>query len=118
MKRSLFYAVLAVLMLPTLAFSPVEENLQARTKVIEDAKVQVQLYNLQQQRTTLAITDLDEEVSYYKTTISRHNGFAKILDVSELSNGRYLLKVNNGSTTLKEIMKVDDNRILLSGFSE
>ena len=118
MKRSLFYAVLAVLMLPTLAFSPIEENLQARTKVIENTKVQVQLYNLQEQRTTFEITDMEEEVSYYKTTISKHNGFAKILDVSELSDGRYLLKVDNGTTTLKEIMKVDDKRILLSGFSE
>jgi len=118
MKRSLFYSVLVLLLVPAFAFSPVEGNLQAHTEVVENSKVKVRLYNLQEQRTIFKITDLDEEIRYYAATISKHNGYAKILDLSDLADGRYLITVDSGDTTLKQIMKVEGQSILLSEFSE
>lgn len=118
MRQSIFCAVVALLLLPALAFTPATGNLQVHTKVVNENMIKVQLYNLQQARTSIELTDMTQRVTYFSAHISKHNGFSRILDLSDLPDGRYIIKVRSGDASMKQVMKIQDGQILLSEFSE
>lgn len=74
----------------------------------------VNLANLQGKTAKLEITSLGEKVEYHRQWIQDHNGYAQRLNLKELPQGRYLLKVKHDGATVQKVLKVEETRVFVS----
>ena len=98
------FLVLALLFTcgPALSFANATDPLVTRTQV-EDFRLDLQLANLQGQRTLVSLKNLDGGSVYY-TRVREHNGYALTLDLSKLPAGRYLLKVKQDEVLRQQVV--------------
>jgi len=113
MKRLLLSLALALPMLQMLATPPTIENVLVNTKV-EDRSLLVQLANLQKEKTVLTFEGLDNREVYHEQIINDHNGFMARLNLNDLPKGRYVLKIRQGTSVLRQVVVVDPNSIMCS----
>lgn len=112
MKRLFMSLALALPMLQLLATLPIE-NVLLSTRVDERALV-VQLANLQKEKTVLTLESLDSRETFHEQVINDHNGYSARLNLNELPKGRYILRVKQGDSSLRQVLVVDQNSILCS----
>lgn len=116
--KCMLLGLLLALMLPAFSFAhaPVEPIL-VKTKAIDDEKVHVRLANLQQEMTTVTLETLKGDV-LYSQNVRKHNGYTISLDLAELPDGRYLLRVSQADTELQQVVVKNENGIALSRISK
>jgi len=119
MKKSLFMMLLLGLTfsISLSATTNPDGSMIARTKVVKEKTINLQLLNLKQQETQVTLTDLYENEKFYGTVIRKHNGFVKQLNLKKLKDGNYLIKVKSGDETLQQVVRIRGNDIMFSRFS-
>ena len=90
-----------------------DEDPKIISEVADYMSIKVQLVNLQQETTIVKLEDLSGK-EYYKKTIKEHNGFARKLDLNDLREGRYLLKIEQDGHKWVQVVFVDEDVIRLS----
>lgn len=113
MKRLIMSLALALSMLHLMATPPIIENVLLNTKVDERALI-VQLANLQKEKTFLTLESLDSKETFHQQVITDHNGYTARLNLYELPTGRYILRVKQGSGSIRQVVVIDQNSILCS----
>lgn len=117
MKKSLFATLLLAI---TTSFSAYSFNptppVIARTKLIKEKVISIQLANLEKKYTYVSITDMQGELIYFSQGVKNHNGFKKAVNLTNLSNGKYLLKVKTKGKILRQILQVKGEHVYLSDF--
>jgi hypothetical protein len=109
----------AFLLLGTLATAATNfDNLPEEPRIVTEALdykvIKVRLVNLQQEMTIVQIQDMSGR-EYYKRVIKDHNGFARRLDLKDLENGRYMLKIKQDDQEWVQVVLVADDAIRMSG---
>ncbi|MCB0608277.1 MAG: hypothetical protein KDD12_11210 [Lewinella sp.] len=118
MKFRFFLSALlmAACMVPALAGGTNPTELIARTTVMSEKTMKIQLINLEKVATTLSINSLDGKKTYYEKNIKKHNGFATKFNFGDLEPGKYLLKVEQPDESLTQVILIDENGIRVSDF--
>lgn len=93
--------------------SSIEDDPKIVSKVIDLKALKVQLVNLQKETTIVKLEDMSG-TEFYRRTIKDHNGFARRLDLNQLDNGRYMLKIEQGSKQWVQVVLVDDDQVRVS----
>jgi hypothetical protein len=105
-------------MLQVLALNPPAiENMLLNTSV-EDRSLIVHLANLQKEKTVITLESVDQREVYHEQIINEHNGFKTRWNLREMPKGRYVLKVKQGSNTLRQVVVIDQNSIMTSKVAE
>lgn len=89
----------------------------AKTKLVKEDVINVQLVNLQGHFTKLTLTNLEGDVEHYSQWMESRNGWNGNLNIGDLKNGKYLLTVKSNGETLKQVLKIKNGMILFSHFS-
>lgn len=90
-----------------------EENVQLYVTPISEKILDLALTNLQQQRTTIAVTNVDGSVTYFRDVVKKHNGYRKRLNFNELQDGKYLLVVTQGTEKFQQVIVLKKDRGML-----
>lgn len=98
----------------TLSASNNPDELHVKSKVVDNNAIVVQLINLQQAATSVTIESLDGETIYFKELVRHHNGYIRKINLDNLSEGRYVLQVNQGDVSKKQVVLVRDGKVQLS----
>lgn len=111
------FAMLCLLTTTTASFSAnyadADPEVLIQVKPLEGKTFKLLLSNLQQQTTKIKIEDLDGEV-YFEAFVSKHNGYARKINLEELERGRYVLTVKQDGTNYSQVMVVKDDTIHFS----
>ena len=118
MKRLSSFLVAASIVFSVTALqafnSPIPKtSILFKTESVSASTLDVRLANLQQSKTSLVLVDMAGR-EYFREVVTKHNGFAKTLNLEELSDGLYKLVVKNSSEELSLVVKKDGPSILLS----
>ena len=97
----------------TFPLLPDETKVIIRSTATEGQSMHVLLANLQQRFTRVELTT-ERGTLLVAKTIDNHTGYSVAFDLSRLKDGRYLLKVNQGKTTLTQVVLIQDGNILFS----
>lgn len=93
-------------------------NLIVRTFVVGSKVVKLHLANLQKSPTKVTLETLTGKEIYAQTIVNR-NGYQIDLNLDGLAEGRYVLKVLNGTAEpLRQVVVVDDAGVLCSQFTK
>lgn len=76
--------------------------------------VQLLLANLEGVTTNIELTSLDTKAVLLDEQIRKHNGFSYDLQLDELAQGRYLLKVTKGDEVRQQVILISEAGIFLS----
>jgi hypothetical protein len=93
---------------------PDENKLIVRSDAIADQGMEVHLANLQQRYTQVKLTTIDGRRILSTKSINNHNGYRFAFDLSSLNDGRYLLQVEQGKTTLTQVVLISAGIIRFS----
>jgi hypothetical protein len=112
------FLALAFLLLGTVAtaatnLDDLPEEPKIVTETIDYKAIKVRLINLQKETTVVQIEDMSG-TEYYRRVIKDHNGFARRLDLNDLDNGRYMLKVKQEDKEWVQVVLVEENTIRMS----
>ena len=77
------------------------------SKVMPDQTLRIQLVNLQQQAATVELTDMNGK-TLHRDLIKNHNGYARIYNLKEVEDGRYLLTAKQGNDEVIEVVRIKD----------
>jgi hypothetical protein len=83
------------------------------SKVMPDQTLRIQLVNLQQQTATVELTDRNGK-TLHRDLIKNHNGYARIYDLKEVEDGRYLLTAKQGNNEVIVVVRIKDGTIMTS----
>lgn len=83
------------------------------SKVMPDQTLRIQLVNLQQQTATVELTDMNGK-TLHRDLIKNHNGYARIYDLKEVEDGRYLLTAKQGNDEVIVVVRIKDGTIMTS----
>ena len=119
MKRFHWLATLclAVMTLPIWAndASPtVNTDILVRANIAEGKVISLKVSNLQMEKTSIKITDLKGENTYYRDFVKNHNGYGRRLNLDNLPVGKYVLTIKQKDEYVKQIIVIKDNYLLLS----
>ena len=119
MKRFHWLATLclAVMTLPVWAndASPaVNTDILVRANIAEGKVISLKVSNLQMEKTSIKITDLKGENTYYRDFVKNHNGYGRRLNLDNLPVGTYVLTIKQKDEYVKQIIVIKDNYLLLS----
>ena len=119
MKRFHWLATLclAVMTLPVWAndASPaVNTDILVRANIAEGKVISLKVSNLQMEKTSIKITDLKGENTYYRDFVKNHNGYGRRLNLDNLPVGKYVLTIKQKDEYVKQIIVIKDNYLLLS----
>lgn len=117
MKTLLFTALLCTCVpAVTFAASDPVTPLITRSAMVGEC-LNLQLANLQQQRTEVEITSLDHGTEHFRKVVTKHNGYRVALGLEDLTNGRYVVTVTQGETVRKLIILKTDAGTMTSDWS-
>ena len=91
------------------------EELIVRVKPLENKVFKVTVANLQKANTKITLTNLSGSTTYFEENVQKHNGYAKKLDLSELSDGRYLLTVKQKGEEMIKVLYLSGEKVMVSG---
>ncbi|MDX1941255.1 MAG: hypothetical protein SFU99_11935 [Saprospiraceae bacterium] len=115
---SLLLALCLAISVPTFVSAhnfTVEPQVNVNVKTVKERTVEISLFNLQQERTSISIQSLDGETTYFKNVIKDHNGYRKRLNLKDLAFGRYLLVIEQNGKKMQQVIVLDEeNGMLLS----
>ena len=104
MKTLLFTALLCTCVpAATFAASDAASPLITRS-VIAGERLDLHFANLQQQRTEVQITSLDNGTEHFRKVITKHNGYRLALGLEDLTDGRYAVTVSQGEVVRKLVI--------------
>lgn len=83
------------------------------SKVMPDQTLRIQLVNLQQQTATVELIDMNGK-TLHRDLIKNHNGYARIYDLKEVEDGRYLLTAKQGGEEVVVVVRIKDRTIMTS----
>ncbi len=83
------------------------------SKVMPEQTLRIQLVNLQQQTATVELTDMNGK-TLHRDLIKNHNGYARIYDLKEVEDGRYLLTAKQGNDEVIVVVRIKDGTIMTS----
>lgn len=112
-KTGALASLLALVSFVAHANNPESGPMRLLAKVMPDNALQVQLVNLQQKTATIELTDLEGKV-LHRDLIRNHNGYARIYDLGEVDNGRYLLKAEQDDEEVIVVIRIKDGTIMTS----
>ncbi|MGB3799700.1 MAG: hypothetical protein WA952_07775 [Lewinella sp.] len=101
--KSLLFAFVLASSVPAVATAATVEPLITRTFIEED-RLEITLANLEQERTTVRLTDLNNHTEYFSERIKNHNGYGVCLSLDQLPEGRYVLSVQKGDTVRRQVV--------------
>ncbi len=90
----------------------------AKTKLIKEKTIELRLANLEKKYTYVSITDLRGKSVYYSEGVKNHNGFLKAINIKNLIDGRYMLKIKRKDEILKQIVQVKGEHVYFSNFKQ
>lgn len=111
--KTLLFAFVLSLSAAASATSAVVEPIITRSSV-QAGRLDLTLANLEQELTTVRLTNLDDDYVYYADRIRNHNGFGVSLDLKELPFGRYVLSVRKGDLTRSQVILKNESGIMCS----
>ena len=119
MKRFHWLATLclAVMTLPVWANNStptVSTDILVNAKISEGKIISLKVSNLQMEKTSIKLTDLIGDNTYYRDFIKDHNGYGRRLNLDNLPAGKYMLTVKQKDEYVKQIIVIKDNYVLLS----
>ena len=91
------------------------EPLIVRSAMAETG-LELVLANLQLEKTTITLTDLDAEETYLTETVRKHNGYSFSINLEELPEGRYCLSVKKGDTLRRQILLKTETGVMCSAW--
>lgn len=94
-----------------------EARFNVQTEVVDQSNIIYTVYNLQQMITTVRITSIDGENTFYKNVIKKHNGYSEMMRMGQLTDGRYLFEITQGETTKKQVILIRNKQVALSAMS-
>lgn len=120
MKRFHWLATLclAVMTLPVWANDatpPVGTDILVNAKIAEGKVISLKVSNLQMEKTSIRLTDLKGDNTFYRDFVKDHNGYGRRLNLGNLPSGKYMLTVKQKDEYVKQIIVVKDSYVLLSG---
>jgi len=119
MKRIFFLAalLLGILTMPVLAQAATPEGkILVKVVPIEGKVLKVNLANLQQTKTVVQLKDLNGN-THYSNVIRNHNGFLRLLNLSQLPKGKYVLSVSQNDKVISQVVVVDEDGLKLSAIT-
>lgn len=94
---------------------PTEKDVTLRVKSVSEMTLEVALINLQQERTSITLQDLNGYETFFSEVVKNHNGYRKHLNLEELRAGRYILTVEHNGKKLQQVIVInEDLGIMLS----
>ena len=93
--------------------TPTDDDVRITVKPLEGKAFSLHVANLQQQSAKIEISDLDGNV-YFEAYVNKHNGYARKIDLNQLENGKYVLRVKQNGINYSRVMVVKDQSILFS----
>lgn len=121
MKTFLRSGLLALFLL--CAYAPVSAHAQSSDdpmnvrSEVEGMSINLLFSNLQQETTTVNLSNIDGEDVYFTEYIRDHNGYNMSLQMDELPDGKYLLTIKKGDTIKNQVIVIQYGDILLSSMS-
>ena len=115
MKRMLVFLVclFALSTFPAVAADyPTEtepENILVRTKALNAHSFKLVLANLQQENTRIVLEDISGTRMYFNHTVRKHNGFATVLNLEKVPEGRYVLRIIQNNEALTQVIALKIN---------
>ncbi|PPK85249.1 hypothetical protein CLV84_2141 [Neolewinella xylanilytica] len=99
--KSLLFALALATTVPATATTV--EPLITRS-FVEDNRLELVLANLEQERTVVRLTNLDQDIEYFSDRVKHHNGYGVSLSLDKLPAGRYVLSVEKGDTVRRQVI--------------
>lgn len=121
MKKSFFATMIFAFTACLPAFSAtthITPPVIAKTKLIKEKTIELRLANLEKKYTYVSITDMKGKLIYFSEGVKNHNGFLKAINVQNLSNGNYMIKVKSKGEELKQIFQIKGKHIYFSKFKK
>ena len=87
-----------------------------KTKLIKEKTFELRLFNLQQKYTYISLSDMKGKKIYFSEGLKKRNGYAKALNISNLLDGKYLLKISNQGESVTQIVRVSGDNVYFSNF--
>ncbi|PHN03254.1 T9SS type A sorting domain-containing protein [Flavilitoribacter nigricans] len=112
--KSFFVLALMAMTLNASASNEPTGELRLKSHVVESNVVVLQLYNLQQEKTKVSILSLDGETAYFTDYIRNHNGYIRKINLEELTDGRYMIQVEQNEQSKTQVILVRDSKVQLS----
>lgn len=81
-------------------------------------KAVVRIANFETKNITLSIEDEQQNQIFYQERVSGDSDFAKVFDLSLLSNGNYVVILNTGDEVLKETIEIVNSKLTVKDFRE
>jgi hypothetical protein len=119
MKRIALLLLLALPMLQAAAKSPITDGKIILETTVTDFKViKLHLANLQKAKTQVTVESLSGE-KLLEEVIEKHNGYQANLNLKDLPNGRYILKVTTADgENLRQVLVVNAKGVVCSDVTE
>ena len=118
MKRIFFLAalLLGVMSMPYAQATIPEGKILVKVVPREGKVLKVNLANLQQVKTVVQLKDLNGNV-HYTYVIRNHNGFLRLLNLSQLPRGKYVLSVTQNDEVISQVVAIGEDGLKLSGIT-
>lgn len=76
--------------------------------------LEVIIANLEQEVTTVTLTNLDTKSQHFSDVVRKHNGYSYNLKLDDLPEGRYCLSVKKGETLRRQILLKTETGVMCS----
>ena len=119
MKRIFFLAalLLGILTMPVFAQAATPEGkILVKVAPKEGKILKINLANLQKEKTVVQLKNL-EGSTYFTKVVRNHNGFLRLLNLSQLPKGRYVLSVRQNDEIITQVVVIDEKGLQLSALS-
>jgi len=119
MKRIFFLAALLLgfMSMPVFAQAAIPEGkILVKVAPKEGKVLKINLANLQKIKTVLQLKDLRGNV-YFTQVIRKHNGYLRLLNLSELPKGKYVLSISQNDHLISQVVVLGENGLQLSGIT-
>ncbi|NUQ26819.1 MAG: hypothetical protein HUU34_22985 [Saprospiraceae bacterium] len=93
-----------------------EVGINVNYQVQQAQKLELRLSNLGLKSTHVMIEDLRTGDTFYSENVARRNGYAKLLDLSQLPEGKYRLVVKQKGQELIQVLSVKNGTLFASKF--
>ncbi len=90
-------------------------DILVNAKITSGKTISLKVSNLQMEKTSIRITDLKGNNTFYRDSVKDHNGYGRRLNLSDLPSGKYMLTVKQKDENVKQIIVIRDSYVLLSG---
>lgn len=78
------------------------------------AGLDLTIANLEQEVTTVTLTDLNGRKKYFSEVVRKHNGYSWSIGLDKLPEGRYCLTVKKGDTIRKQVVLKTEMGVMCS----